>query len=443
MREYTLHGAPLAARDRRPKAKDTEKPQRPQNPRMASELGNKPGVKESVQMDTQEQEKARLIADGVQAWKKLTEKRVPDPTGTADATAAAHPPVARSSVGSNPSSAAEDSVHEHPKCTDTSFTTNSTGPKGDAEEGRKCPFASTFGSMPTAHPAIQRPDSRTQRPNSLPTNLEISVDPIQTPTASKRKSADLSSAPPSAAGSASKCPIRFLDHYSPEEVAQYFETHKHEIPRSHEVCVKRYQSNAESIRSLDAKYGSLVNMIQGLGAKHQPLLPAENEEAKSASLHGKSILKIEKWAEGVDYNPSTEALREPEEAPASNPQPKQGDSRQSHFQRPLRAVRVGESPSRPWGVSVPLPYRDDGNGDEDGSANIQPEADGRASQISLLQEKPTSRAGGAETRRCKRRSNDDKQPQMIFTGPVFIGYDPEQAAALLRQSGLGGGAEQS
>ena len=403
---------------------------------MASELGNKPGVKESEQMDTDEQEKARLIAEGVQAWKKLTEKRVPDPTGTADATAAAHPPVARSSVGSNPSSAAEDSVHEHSKRSDTSDTTNSTKAKGDAEEGRKCPFASTFGSMPTGHPAIQRPDSGTKRPTSPPT------DHIQSPTASKRRSADLSSAPPSAAGSASKCPIRFLDHYSPEEVAQYFETHKHEIPRSHEVCVKRYQSNSESIRQLDAKYGSLVNMIQGLGAKHQPLLPAENEETKSVSLLGKSIQKIEKWAEGVDYDPSSEALGEPDAAPASNPQLKQDDSRQSHFQRPLRAVRVGESPSRPWGVLVPLPYDDDGKADEDGSANIQREAEGRASQTSLLQEKPTSGADGAETRRGKRRTNDDKQPQMIFTGPVFIGYDPEQAAALLRQSGLGGRPEQ-
>ena len=39
------------------------------------------------------------------------------------------------------------------------------------------------------------------------------------------------------------CPIRFLDQHSPEEVATYFERHKHELPRSHEVCVKRYQSN--------------------------------------------------------------------------------------------------------------------------------------------------------------------------------------------------------
>ena len=36
------------------------------------------------------------------------------------------------------------------------------------------------------------------------------------------------------------CPIRFLDQHSPVEAATYFENHKHEIPRSHEICVKRY-----------------------------------------------------------------------------------------------------------------------------------------------------------------------------------------------------------
>ncbi|KAK3060873.1 hypothetical protein LTR53_019968, partial [Teratosphaeriaceae sp. CCFEE 6253] len=30
------------------------------------------------------------------------------------------------------------------------------------------------------------------------------------------------------------CPIRFMDQHSPEEVATYFEKHKHELPRSHE-----------------------------------------------------------------------------------------------------------------------------------------------------------------------------------------------------------------
>ena len=54
---------------------------------------------------------------------------------------------------------------------------------------------------------------------------------------------------------------------------QYFEKHKHELPRSHEVCINRFQSNAQSIEELDRKYGDLVSMIQGLGQKHQDYLP--------------------------------------------------------------------------------------------------------------------------------------------------------------------------
>ena len=46
--------------------------------------------------------------------------------------------------------------------------------------------------------------------------------------------------------------------------------------------MRRYQSNEEQIRQLDAKYGNLVSMIQGLGAKHKEMLPEEpGEEAGS------------------------------------------------------------------------------------------------------------------------------------------------------------------
>jgi len=61
-----------------------------------------------------------------------------------------------------------------------------------------------------------------------------------------------------------------MDQHSPEEIAKYFENHKHEIPRSHAICVNRFQRNGESMRQIDEKYGNLVNMIQGLGQKHKP-----------------------------------------------------------------------------------------------------------------------------------------------------------------------------
>lgn len=102
-------------------------------------------------------------------------------------------------------------------------------------------------------------------------------------------------------GSGPKCPIRFLDQHPPEEIAEYFEKHKHEIPRSHEVCVKRWQTNAESVRRLDERYGNLVSMIQGLGTKHQAMLPEtpndEEEVEDGAEVMDKA--KVRSWAAQV------------------------------------------------------------------------------------------------------------------------------------------------
>ena len=151
------------------------------------------------------------------------------------------------------------------------------------------------------------------------------------------------SPPPSVTGSAAQCPIRYLDQHSPEEVARYFETHKHEIPRSHEVCVKRYQRNEDDIRKLDAKYGNLVSMIQGLGQKHQPMLPAKQDEPDE-ELERTSNERVENWARAVS------ADRVGQEGTA----PEQQKDREGRFDRPMKEIRVGESPSRPWGISVPI-----------------------------------------------------------------------------------------
>ena len=412
----------------------------------ASIVGRRADIKDSGDLAADEKEKARLIAEGVQAWKKLySNEKVPDPTGAAGAFAAeAGEPANISSSGSESSSVAEGSVRGQGKQSDT---THSTRPKGQAEENRKCPFASTFGSMPTGHPSPPQPDVATHHPDSLPTPPDIRPDMVQSPPDSKRKSVDfaspaatkrwsavLSSPPPSATGSASKCPIRFLDHYSPEEVAEYFRNHKHEIPRSHEVCVKRYQNNAESIRQLDAKYGNLVNMIQGLGAKHQPLLPMKEVDAEDPDLEGKSILKMKKWAEGIDDALTGEAL-DPEEASNARQVPgnhdrgadDQSNPREGHFQRPLKDVRLGESPSRPWGIPVPI--------GDDGLLDTQPAAEGRASQTSLLQELARSTGPDVGVGEPPPTAKKEDQPRMVFTGPVFIGYGPEQAAALLKATG--------
>ena len=177
-----------------------------------------------------------------------------------------------------------------------------------------CPFASGSGrGSPLATPRsstsrLSLRGRRSKRPSF--------TDPIRAEICGN----DLTSTSPSvaASGSAAVCPIRFLDQHDPEEVAKYFEKHKHELPRSHEVCITRFQSNQESIEQLDRKYGNLVNMIQGLGQKHQAWLPEEPEEdaieedpEAEAIVDGKADAKVQKWATAVsaslqDGTPSAE-----------------------------------------------------------------------------------------------------------------------------------------
>jgi hypothetical protein len=280
----------------------------------------------------------------------------------------------------------------------------------------------------------------------------------------------LSSTPVSANGSASKCPIRFLDNHSPEEVAQYFENHKHEIPRSHEMCVKRHQSNAENIRQLDAKYGNLVSMIQGLGVMHQPLLPLEEDANEAVERpDDRSDERVQNWAKAVSAVDGD---------PDSSPGNEANIERQSHFDRPLKEIRVGESPSRPWGISIPIP-------DEpifsSPPTNIPSGADGsptprmkedmpspktaskperfpfdpskappltplppdalhsrgdRGEQKSQMapklgfQQNPTF----IEPETTQQSGTGGKMtPQMVFTGPVFIGYQVEDAIRIMQQ----------
>ncbi|KIV89127.1 hypothetical protein PV10_08726 [Exophiala mesophila] len=238
---------------------------------------------------------------------------------------------------------------------------------------------------------------------------------------------------------AGQCPIRFLDQHSPEEIAQYFENHKHEIPRSHEICVRRYQGNENSVRQLDAKYGNLVNMIQGLGVKHKAYLP-EKDRIEAQDAPSTSDKAVERWAEkvnselAVDIEPS---MSEEEEA------------RVSRFDKPLREVRVGESPSRPWGISVP-PDK------PRAPSALQSEAGGKipatkAEQPEVLQPQHPPAICPVDHSKL---NNQDKKPnipteekheekihqpptQIIFNGPVFFGYSAEQVAMLLQSGNLG------
>lgn len=251
------------------------------------------------------------------------------------------------------------------------------------------------------------------------------------------------------------CPIRFLDQHSPEEVATYFEKHKHELPRSHEVCVKRYQSNEAQIQQLDAKYGNLVSMIQGLGAKHKDMLPKDPEDAEETTAQEDAQVaeKVRKWASSVSVQAvdgNDEAVDELEE-------------RKPHFERPLRDVRLGESPSRPWGIQVPAKYLEKTTSEASSTparlapahVSAAPGADkpaqcpfgfdkGASPAVEEHRQTTTAqpafiapvKAGVAPKSVPADTASTTKQPPMTFSGPVFIGYSAEDAIKILRESGL-------
>lgn len=249
-------------------------------------------------------------------------------------------------------------------------------------------------------------------------------------------------------GSAPVCPIRFLEKSTPEDVAEYFEKHKHELPRSHEICVKRYQSNEESIRQLDAKYGNLVSMIQGLGQKHAPMLPEKAEDDQESTHDAESAERVRKWASDV----SNVKVRD-------EPSDEQDEERKPHFDRPMKEVRVGESPSRPWGIPVPvqaIERMEEGEAKARDQEIKAPAADketlkpvgkcpfGHGAPSGMpnphVEEEQRKKEAPVQTQQAPpvfiAKPEDDvraKQPAgMTFNGPVFIGYSPEQAIAVLQ-----------
>ncbi|KAK3898868.1 hypothetical protein C8A05DRAFT_18612 [Staphylotrichum tortipilum] len=204
-------------------------------------------------------------------------------------------------------------------------------------QGRKGLLACPFSAKPNQNGG----------PSGSTAQVDGSQDPAGAPDPAPPKPSDpicaamLDETAAPAAAALSKCPIRYLDKHSPEEIAHYVETHKHSLPRSHEVCVRRYQRNEEQIRKLDAKYGSLVNMVEDLSHLHRPMMPPSKEELMAADRSSNKRV--------VDWTQSVEAGN-----PDVGDKPPVDDERDGRFDRPMRDVRVGESPSRPWGISVPL-----------------------------------------------------------------------------------------
>jgi len=342
-----------------------------------------------------------------------------------------------------------------------------------------CPFAAGGGrGSPLATPRsstsrLSLRGRRSKRPSFAdPIRAEICTSDPASVTASV-----------AASGSAAVCPIRFLDQHNPEEVAKYFEKHKHELPRSHEVCITRFQSNQESIEQLDRKYGNLVNMIQGLGQKHQAWLPEDPDDAIEEEPETELDLitdikadnKVQNWASAVSAS-LHDGTPPPEEGSEEHAL---DETRTAHFDRPLKEVRVGESPSRPWGISIPAKYT---NADSSSSVGSVPTA---SPQLPLNTDRPIgetpqkvgkcpidhSAMGQMPERHQAPQSAPPPQsqpglatsampptepplqppvletpretgghtmiPQMVFNGPVFLGYPPDQLAMILQNSNLG------
>lgn len=327
-------------------------------------------------------------------------------------------------------------------------------------EGKKgnlqCPFS------------WQQPTPDDDEPASQPTEPDQSVPQSADPVCAAMYDESASQPPPSGTA-ANKCPIRFMDKHSAEEIAHYVETHKHELPRSHEVCLRRYQKNEEQIRKLDSKYGNIVSMVEGLGQIHQSMLPEEElASPRRSDVDKASNERVENWAQAVSGTA---------ESDADEGQGQRDGGRLAHFDRPLKDIRVGESPSRPWGISVPI-YETSGPEQQDpqspppapvrmpspsqsrqanakggkcpfdhaklatlhglgpqpkaeASAGIGPKAMGDATVDAAHPAMSPHRPVFVNPTASKTGQQDASQ--MIFTGPVFIGYPMEQAIQFLNQ----------
>lgn len=345
-------------------------------------------------------------------------------------------------------------------------------------EGKKsdlrCPFSKSVDAVETAE---GEPENESRK-NSMSHSPD---DPICAAMAEETGSNSPSAAANGAGGS--KCPIRYMDQHSPEEIAHYVETHKHELPRSHEVCLRRYQQSEDQIRKLDSKYGNIVSMIEGLGQLHQPMLPEseQDRERRQSEVERASNERVQNWAKAVST--TSEAAIEDDATHDG------GEDRQSHFDRPLRDVRVGESPSRPWGIHIPVPDAQDyedvqpfspppapvrmpspaqspgvtpvkagggkcpfdhtklaamaGGGppslDAGPKPPATPPAPGHAAfshvdnQIPHAQSPTPMGQPSFINPDVAKHAPGGHVPQMVFTGPVFIGYPIDQALQIINQ----------
>jgi hypothetical protein len=307
-----------------------------------------------------------------------------------------------------------------------------------------CPFAaSAFGTNGRARSrGVSTPRSSTSKGSIGRRSKRPSFhDPIRAEIcAFAQKLPD-----PSLQGSHPLCPIRFLDQHSPEAVAKYFENHKHELPRSHQFCVSRFQENEDARRNLDSKYANVACMVKELGKVHQPIFPQTEDIAvddAEEEPHNPDS-KVESWAKHVQKSEADEVDHKTE-------------AREQRFDRPLSDIRVGESPSRPWGIRVPADYQDNGDAKSKKSdrtaSPFEPETqENRDTPLEspfpgVPLTDPHPDVEPEEPQKTLKEPPGGKgpttpsvpptePPRIVFNGPVFFGYAPDQVMAFMNQFG--------
>ncbi|KAJ5605102.1 hypothetical protein N7510_010256 [Penicillium lagena] len=297
------------------------------------------------------------------------------------------------------------------------FTTNGT------QGNLRCPLSKS-----------SRTHSETRNGNGDLPKVEIEdtcghedLDPIKAEQQERRSSHTPSVRSSNNQCPVSRCPIRFLDQHSPEEIAEYVEQHKHEIPRSHAICVKRYQRDPQNMRQLDAKYGGLINMINGLSVKHQAFLPNRQTDGEGGGdgQGSASTELVEKWADDVDPFASGNLqaglgaflFPSPIPPPASKPFPGSVDP-------PPKPSATTESPAKPAGR---CPFGHDAPKPKTGEPELF-----KAQGIKLDAGAPKPNAQDLDTAQSEANSIP---ANVIFNGPVFFGYSAEQTASLMQQLG--------
>ena len=206
------------------------------------------------------------------------------------------------------------------------------------------------------------------------------------------------------------------------------------------------------------------------------MLDEEPETEPNHNVNARADTKVQNWATAVSAS-LHDGTPTPEEQPEDHAM---DETRTAHFDRPLKEVRVGESPSRPWGISIPAKYTNAESSSSVGSvptASPQfpldtgrpvedtPQSTGKCPfdhrammnqaheqhQSAQAVPPPSSPPGVANTQAPPAEPLPQRQPpvqngetggqrlipQMIFNGPVFLGYPPDQLALLLQNSNLG------